>query len=514
LTFRPGKNEPSGVESSKQLSPSKNAPFAIVDIGSNSVRLVVYEGAKRNPVPIFNEKILAGLGGRLSETGKLDPEGCERALKALKRFWVLLAQMNVGHVEMVATAAVRDAKDSAEFTRAVKKATGHSVRVLSGKEEAKYAAMGVLSGTPDADGIVGDLGGGSLELVDVKNGIMGEGATLPLGPLRLLGDNKKSLTEVLAGIDTTLETVKWIGQGKRRTLYAVGGVWRNLARIHMAQKKYPIRVLHNYMIPAAEAVELAGLIEQLGSKTLAKIPDVSSRRVGALPIGAHVLSQLIAAAQVKWVSISAYGVREGLLYEQLSKQEKKRDPLLAGAEDLAKRLVRFPEHNQELVEWTAPIFDKGGLSETAAQERLRNAACILADIGWYVHPDYRAAYAHEQVLLAPISGLTHAERLFLACVGFHRHEGAAEPDIDTRLQRLLDEEGHMRARITGLALRLAFTLCAASVGVLPHTKVVVTDDTLRLEIQKSHKAFLGEVVEKRLTALAKAMGRKSETRVL
>jgi len=490
------------------------APFAIVDIGSNSVRLVIYEGAKRNPVPIFNEKILAGLGGCLSETGKLDPKGKTRALKALTRFWALLAKLDVQHVEMVATAAVRDAEDGPEFKAAIEKETGHPVRVLTGKEEAKYAALGVLSGTPEADGIVGDLGGGSLELVDVQNGSMGEGATLPLGPLRLLGENQKSLKQVLAGIDTTLDTVDWIAQGKGRTLYAVGGVWRNLARIHMAQNDYPVRVLHNYVIPAIEVAELAGLIEQLGPKSLAKIPDVSSRRIEALPIGAHVLSQLIAATGVKFVSISAYGVREGLLFEHLSEVERKRDPLLAGAEDLATRLVRFPEQKRELANWIAPIFESKGLGESEAQKRLRLAACVLADIGWYVHPDYRATHAHEEILLAPISGVTHSERLFLARVGYHRHEGAGEPKVGGQLQNLLDEEGHRRARVMGVALRLAFTLCAASTGVLPYTRLVVKSDILRLDVQNSHAAFVGEVVEKRLAALAKVLGLKSETRIL
>lgn len=514
LTFLLEKSDKSDVESNDQILLPQNAPFAIVDIGSNSVRLVIYEGAKRNPVPIFNEKILAGLGRQLSETGKLDPEGRTRALRALKRFWVLLAKLKVQHVEMVATAAVRDAEDGPEFKAEVEAATGHPVRLLSGREEAKYAALGVLSGTPEADGIVGDLGGGSLELVDVKNGSMGEGATLPLGPLRLLGDNSRSLTEVLAGVDKTLDSVAWIGQGKRRTLYAVGGVWRNLARIHMAQYDYPIRVLHNYMIPASEAAELAKLIERLGPKSLAKIPDVSSRRISALPIGAHVMSQLIAATQVKNVCISAYGVREGLLFEHLSETERKRDPLLAGAEDLAKRLVRFPEHKRELINWIAPIFGKGGLGESPEQKRLRFAACELADIGWYVHPDYRALHAHEQILLAPISGLTHLERLFLARVGYHRHEGASEPDVEARFQKMLSEEEHKRARVMGLALRLAFTLCAASIGVLPHTRLLATDEMLYLDIQNSHSAFLGEVVEKRLAALAKALGLNGEARVL
>ncbi len=507
-------NEGAPLEIVGRATEPSTGSVGIIDIGSNSVRLVIYEGAKRNPVPIFNEKILAGLGSQLNETGKLDPKGRERALVALKRFAALLTQMKVEQVEVVATAAVRDAEDGAEFKETVEKTIGRPVRLLAGEEEATYAALGVLSGIPQADGIVGDLGGGSLELVEVAGGVLGERTTLPLGPLRLLGNSDQNPTQIRAEIDRAFASVNWLSRGKGRTLYAVGGVWRNLARIHMAQHNYRVRVLQNYVMPASEVVDLATLMEGLGEKSLAKIPDVSSRRLGALPMGACVLSQLIAVTQVKEVVVSAYGLREGLLFDKLDEDEKLRDPLIAGAEDLARRLVRFPEHRQELMGWTAPLFSADGLGETPAQKRLRIVACALADIGWYIHPDYRAAHALEQILLAPLSGVTHSERLYLARVGYHRHEGAGEPATLGGLQGILKEDGQLRARVMGLALRLAFTLCAASMGVLPHTCLVVTNDRLLLEVSQTHRNFVGEIVEKRLAALAKALGLKHAVRVL
>ncbi len=491
----------------------KEGNFGIIDIGSNSVRLVIYEGAKRNPVPIFNEKVMAGLGAQLSETGRLDPDGVTRAMRALKRFSALIVQLDVEHTAMVATAAVRDAADGAAFAAEVESATGLTLHVLSGEEEAEYAALGVVSGIPNANGIVGDLGGGSLELVDVKKGAMGKGETLPLGPLRLLGTGWSSKA-LVKEVDKALEKVHWLGTGEGRTLYAVGGVWRNLARIHMAQNDYPVRVLHEYQMPASEAADLAKLIERLGPKSLAKIPDVSSRRVGALPIGAMVLSRLIAATKVKTVEISAYGLREGVLYDQLSEADRSCDPLLVGASDLARRLVRFPEHRHELADWIAPLFGTDGLGENDTQRRLRMAACSLADIGWYVHPDYRAMHAFEQTLLAPLAGITHAERVFLARVGFHRHEGAGEPAAFGNLSGLLPEDENRRARVMGLALRVAFTLCAASVGVLPYTRLVLTKDALTLNVQRSHQAYCGEVVEKRLGALARALDLQPKTMIV
>lgn len=499
-----------------QSAAKAEQPFAIVDIGSNTVRLVIYESAKRNPVPIFNEKVMAALGNRLGETGELDPEGKVRALDALVRFAALLDQLHVRTFEVVATAAIRDASDGDEFRQLIETTTGFQVRILSGVEEAKFAGLGVLSGIPGADGIVGDLGGGSLELLDVKDGAItgGElaGVSLPLGSLRLLS-SVKAPKDVLRDIDVALESVEWLSRGKGRSLYVVGGVWRNLARIHMAQNDYKIHVLQNYVIAAQEAAELAHLIEKLGPKTLAKIPDVSARRVAALPMGALVLNRLIEATGVTEIVISANGVREGLLFEHLKEGERGRDPLIAGATDLAARLVRFPEHSDELRDWTAALFAGDVLTETAEQARLRHAACILADIGWYAHPDYRSAYAFEQVLAAPLTGLTHPERLHLARIGYHRHEGASEPTALGEMKHLLEEEGHEHARIIGLALRLAFTLSAASTGVLPQTRLLLTADKLTLVVKGESRAFVGEVVEKRLTALAKAINVEAEIQI-
>lgn len=489
-------------------------PCSVVDIGSNSVRLVVYEDAARNLVPIFNEKVLAGLGGSIAQTGRLDEEGRTRALRALTRFAAVMRQLQVEETQVVATAAVRDATDGAEFMAEAVEILGKPVRLLSGEEEAEYAALGVLSGIPDADGIVGDLGGGSLELVDIRNGRLGRKVTLPLGPLRLKGQTFSSLRAQTDYVDEVLSEVDWLADGAGRQLYVVGGVWRNLARLHMAHEEYPIHVLHQYSIPAKGARELAELVERQGPKSLSKIAEVSSRRVDALPLGALVLERLIKHTGSRGITVSAHGLREGLLYGSLPKSEQKKDPLIEGARELADRLIRYPAHADALDSWTSALFNGTEGGESDAQARLRKAACILADIGWYVHPDYRASYALEQVLLAPLSGIEHRDRVFLARVGYHRHEGASEPTFVNGTGRLLNQEEGQRARILGLALRLAFTLSASMSGVLPFTQLVVEKKQLVLQVRKSHADFVGEVVDKRLAALGKAMGRKAETRLV
>ncbi|ABS64929.1 Ppx/GppA phosphatase [Parvibaculum lavamentivorans DS-1] len=487
--------------------------FGIVDLGSNSVRLVVYASAERSPVLVFNEKVMAGLGRSLASTGRLDPKGIDRALDGLRRFMALREQIGVPHLVVAATAAVRDAEDGAEFLARAEKICGFKIELLSGADEARISAQGVLSGIPEADGLVGDLGGGSLELVPVSGGKSGTGATLPLGPLRLIDLAHGSLAEAEAVVDRALGEQDWLKEFQGRPFYAVGGVWRNLARIHMAQRSYPIHVLHQYVIPARDATDISKVIEKLGPKSLAQIPDVSERRVEALPFGALVLDKLIAVLKAKEVIISAYGLREGILFDRLDKKEQAKDPLLAGCRDLAGRLARFPQHGNEFNKWTAPLFADDVFGETPAEARLRHAACILADIGWYVHPDYRAHHAMTQILLAPFSGIDHAGRLFLARVGYHRHEGKGEPELLGNLSGIITERDHERALVLGLALRLAFTLSGATLGMLPKTCFEIGKNTITLVVPKKYEALVGEIVVKRLAALGRAIGRKGDIRV-
>lgn len=496
------------------MNSSRKSRFGIVDVGSNSVRLVVYASAERNPVLVFNEKVLCGLGRTLASTGKLDPKGIERALEAIRRFIALREQIGIGKLVVAATAAVRDATDGPEFLARAEKICGFKIDLLSGEDEARISAQGVLSGIPDADGIVGDLGGGSLELVPVSGGkILGKGSTMPIGPLRLMDVTGTNLAMAQATIEAELNALDWLKAYQGRRLYAVGGAWRNLARIHMAQRKYPIHVLHQYVIPARDASDIARVIEKLGPKTLAQIPDISERRIDTLPYGALVLDRLIDAMKAKEVVISSYGLREGILFEQLDKKEQAKDPLLEGAHDLANRLARFPEHGEELTGWTKSLFAEDSLGETAEEERLRHAACILADIGWYVHPDYRAHHAMTQILLAPFSGVDHPGRLFLARVGYHRHEGRGEPEMIGSLTGILTERESYRALVLGLSLRLAFTLCAATTGMLPRTRLEISKTHVTLVVPRRYEALLGEVVNKRLATLARALEKKGETRV-
>ena len=238
-------------------------PVAIVDIGSNSVRLVAYESHSRAPTPTFNEKALCGLGRGVATTGLLPEDAVAKALAALHRFRVLCNTMRISNLRSIATAAVRDAANGPKFLSLAERAMGCKVELLSGLQEARLSALGVVSSIHKADGVVGDLGGGSLELTDVKGGDAAYGLTLPLGGLSLMDLSERSPKKAAKIVRETLSNVKLLHGLPGRTFYAVGGTWRALARLHMRQRQYPMNVMHNYVIPSRDALEFARLVERI-----------------------------------------------------------------------------------------------------------------------------------------------------------------------------------------------------------------------------------------------------------
>ena len=485
--------------------PPSYRPVAVVDIGSNSVRLVVYDGLRRSPAPIFNEKILCGLGKGVAITGHLNEAAIARALSALKRFRALVKKIGAKEIYAVATAAAREAKNGAEFIDLAEKALGAGIIVLTGKEEARYAALGVIAGIPEADGIAGDLGGGSLELVDLHDGKLHDGITLPIGPLRLIDLSGGSIARAADIVDEYLAKAEILKHLSGRNFYAVGGTWRNLARIHMAQNHYPLHVLHHYEISASQAKGISDLMSGLTSSSLKDVKDMSKSRVETMPFGALVLNRLLQFSKPKTVVISVYGVREGLLYSKLPRRKMQSDALLSSCWDYARRYARSPAHELELCDWTDQLFGKGKLAETEVEKRLRYASCLLADIGWRTHPDYRADRSLGMISQAAFVGIDHPGRVFLALTVFYRYEGETMKDD---LTRLLDEQHVERAHLLSSIFRLAYILSAAMPGTLPKIGLKMGEGkTLVLTIPKKQKDLMGERVEKRLAGLAFEIGR-------
>jgi exopolyphosphatase / guanosine-5'-triphosphate,3'-diphosphate pyrophosphatase len=483
-------------------------PVAVVDIGSNSVRVVIYEGLARSPTPLFNEKVLAGLGREVQSTGLLNAEAVDKALHALRRFRALADTVGVHKLWVLATAACRDATNGRAFIAEAAKICRAEVDVLSGRREAHYSALGVVSGFHRADGIVGDLGGGSLELVDVHGTRAKSGVTLPLGGLALQDISAKSLKKADKIVKQALDDVPALSAGEGRTFYAVGGTWRALARLHMWQTGYPLHVMHGYRISAREALEFSRLAHRIAPDMLSRIEVVNDARRPLLGYAALVLEHIVRIARPRQVVISALGVREGLLYSLLDPQERSRDALLAAAQDLNLLRSRSPLNGEELIAWTDRFMASSGLDETADEKRYRHAACLLADIGWRAHPDYRGEQSLNIIAHAAFVGIDHPGRAYLALAVFFRHVGLIDDELSPRLRELVSPRMLDRARVLGAALRVGNLVSAAMPGILPRTPMAVEHGRLVLRLENDLAALAGERLFNRLRQLARLVGRE------
>jgi exopolyphosphatase/guanosine-5'-triphosphate,3'-diphosphate pyrophosphatase len=485
-------------------SRSEPRKAAVIDVGSNSVRLVIYRVDGRALWTVFNEKALAGLGRDLPSSGRLSTEGVETAITALRRFRTLLDGWDAHEVMAAGTAAVRDAADGPAFLRRVKEETGLNVRVLSGEEEARYAALGVVAGDPLAQGVVGDLGGSSLELVRLAGMTPTDGATLPLGPFALGAPRSLDINRTRRIIDAELGPVA--DRFASKEFHAVGGAWRNLALLHMELADYPLRVAHQYEMSRADAVEVARFVERQSKSSLERIEGLTKKRFDTLPYSALVLEAVIEKLGVERVVISAYGVREGLLLEAMEPDVRRQDPLIAGCEALTAVRGLSTDLGGALEAWLTPAFERLASVFGAREPVLLAAACRLADIGSRLHPDHRADVVFEQVLRAPIAGMNHPERAFLACVAFARHTAATTTPEAATVARILSSDRRQRARALGAAIRLGCDLCGRNPRLLEKSSLAIQGGKLALTAARGWEdMLLGEQTAKRAHTLAGAL---------
>jgi exopolyphosphatase / guanosine-5'-triphosphate,3'-diphosphate pyrophosphatase len=490
--------------------PRKRASsVAVIDIGSNSVRLVVYEAMTRSLVSIFNEKTLCGLGREVQSTGLLAPDAVAKALTALRRFRALCKIQKVGRVHAIATAACRDASNGPDFIAKAERICGVPIEILSGPMEARLSALGVVSGVHKPNGIVGDLGGGSLELIDVRGGQVRGGVTLPLGSLALQDLAHKSLKRAERIVKTELSAVDRLKAGRGRSFYAVGGTWRALARIHIIQSGYPLRVMHGYSIPAAEALDFAQRLRRLAATNmLANIEVVADARRPLLAYAALVLEYIIRVAHPKTIVFSTFGVREGLLYSLLPDAERNKDGLLGAAQTLNELLSRSARHAKELIDWTDRLVRVVHLRETEEDRRLRHAACLLSDIGWRVHPDHRGEQVLEIIINGNFGAISHQGRAFVGLSVFFRYAGLSEENHPpAMIQGLLTPAMLERARVLGAAFRVAHLISAARPGVLPATHFRSQDRKLMLVFEHQMVDLVADRVGSRFKQLARLVGR-------
>jgi exopolyphosphatase/guanosine-5'-triphosphate,3'-diphosphate pyrophosphatase len=491
------------------LTPPETLPrCAVVDLGSNSVRLVVFEGHTRNPIPIFNEKAVLRLGRGLQATGKLNEDGVAQALTVMHRYHAVARAMRAHPFEVLATAAVRDATNGPDFVAVLQaQMPDVPIRVLPGTREAELSALGVLCGIPTADGILADIGGGSLEVVRLDQGVRGASQTLRLGVIRLSERAGNDPVRARAIAEAELATVPWLVEGTGRDLFLVGGAWRALARIHMAQTAYPLQMVHHYTVGREEARDLTGVIAAAGRRALERLPGVSRRRIDDLPYAAVALRRVLRATGARRVVFSASGLREGWFMQRMPEEIRAQDPLLAAGRELAAGFGRDSNLPPALAAWTDPLFP----NETTEAHRLREVACWVSDIGSHDHPEFRAEQAFLRVLRQPGIGLDHHARAFLALTLAMRYEAEADAGFLRPARLLLDVASAARAEQLGTALRLAYTLSAGTPQLLAGTGLALQPGRLLLRLDEDTGVFAGESVMRRLDRLAQTFGLEAAT---
>jgi len=496
------------------MSPHEARPesrqAAVIDVGSNSVRLVIYRLEGRAIWTVYNEKALAGLGRDMAETGRLAPDGVEIALSALRRFRAILQGWEPHEVVAVATAAVREAEDGPAFAERLRDELGLPLRVLSGEEEAYFAAAGVLAGHPGARGLAGDLGGSSLELVRLGQDGPEPGVTLPLGPFGLGAPRPLAVDDARRLIDASLDP---LADGlSSAEFHAVGGAWRNLGLLHMIMTDYPLRVAHQYEMSRSEALDLSRFVVRQSRTSLERIEGLSKKRYETLPYAALVLESLIERLGLERIVISAFGLREGLLWHGMDEAVRRRDPLLEGCVAMsAMRGLSAGDLTSALHAWVTPALRVLPPVFEDRDPLLIAAACRLADLGGRLHPDHRAELAFAQVLRAPIAGMSHAERCFLALATFARHSASSNIPESPTIMRVLSAERRARARALGAALRLGADLSGRNGQLLSEARLEIDGPVLRLTAAAGWSdLLLGEQTKKRAATLAAALKLKLE----
>ncbi len=479
-------------------APASEAPVAVIDVGSNSVRLVVYENGGRAPLPIFNEKVLCGLGRGLDRTGRMPDKGVRKALDSLHRFARLCPQMGVRDIQAVATAAVREASNGPEFLETVRDECGLELRVLTGDREAEVSSAGVISAMPQASGISADLGGASLELSLLEEGSVVERISLPLGTVRRNGD--ESIRDSKTAVREQLGNLAWLQRAADQSLYLVGGSWRALARIHMDETGYPLHVIHNYALDASSASDFCAMLAGWPRERLEAAKGLRSDRLESLPFAAVALECLLEHSGVEEVVFSANGLREGCLYEALTPLERQIDPLLSLCESAARRMGRGGSGGEFLAEWIAPAL------ESSAPDKLRLAACHLSDIGWSEHPDYRAEQVFLRIMRMPLTGADHRDRIMLGLAVASRHSAMQTTVKRLRLDKLLTKRQKRQAAGIGLAMRLAYTISGGALSVLEQFRLKRTAEKLILTGPDGAHILVGNTVQRRLRALADNLG--------
>ena len=473
--------------------------IGIIDIGSNSIRLVVFDGPKRSPLYLYNEKVFFRLGMRSFGGKPFDSETIEAVSDIINRYVSICRNMEISKIIMFGTSALREASNSNVLVEDIRKKTNIGIDVISGEKEAFYAAQGILLGFPDAEGIICDLGGNSVEFANICKRVIAECNSTLLGPLAITKLENK-IEDIDRYIRKQLLGAVNANTAKDKPFFLIGGSWRAIAKIHMQRTQYPLKIIQGYKVKSKKIKKTLEFIQDSSFITKYDEINISADRLELLPLSARLLEIIIDELQIKTLTFSSFGVREGFLYHNLSEAEKKKDPLIEAAKFFEKKETRFPNMSKHTFKWISPLYE----NLPRKTKRVILAATKLHDIAWIAHPDYKMEMCLELVTRSNISGLSHKERVFLAMILLFRHKAKPEKVFNNKLFKIVSKKKRKIALVIGKGLKLASTFFGEK-SLFDKIDFRLKAHEVELCFQSKIDFVNGEVVERRIQELNKAL---------
>ena len=473
--------------------------IGIIDIGSNSIRLVVFDGPKRSPLYLYNEKVFFRLG--LQSFGKkaFDNATLKAVSRIINRYVAICRNMEINKIIMFGTSALREASNTNVLVEVIRKKTNIGIDVISGEKEAFYAAQGILLGFPNAEGIICDLGGNSVEFANICKRVIAECNSTLLGPLAITKLENK-IEDIDRYIRKQLLGAVNANTAKDKPFFLIGGSWRAIAKIHMQRTQYPLKIIQGYKVKSKKIKKTLEFIQDSSFITKYDEINISADRLELLPLSARLLEIIIDELQIKTLTFSSFGVREGFLYHNLSEAEKKKDPLIEAAKFFEKKETRFPNMSKHTFKWISPLYE----NLPRKTKRVILAATKLHDIAWIAHPDYKMEMCLELVTRSNISGLSHKERVFLAMILLFRHKAKPEKVFNSKLFKIVSKKKRKIALVIGKGLKLASTFFGEK-SLFDKIDFRLKAHEVELCFQSKIDFVNGEVVERRIQELNKAL---------
>jgi exopolyphosphatase / guanosine-5'-triphosphate,3'-diphosphate pyrophosphatase len=506
----------------KPMSESATQRIAIIDLGSNTARLVVMSAIPGYAYHLDDEirevvRLREGMTAHgLSETA------VARALFTLRLFKRFCDSSKVDQIIPTATSAVREAKNGPRFVERVKREIGLSLRVLDGQQEAYYGVLGVLNEAPINNGFIVDIGGGSAQVSEVRDRRFKQGQDFPLGALalteRFISDRDApikpaELTAVRAEIQRHLTALPWLHPlTGEQTLVGLGGTLRNLASMAAARQHYPLNTLHGFRLPRADLDESIELLATLPLRKRQKLAGLSSDRADIILSGALVIQAIMAHVGAATVTISVNGLREGLFFEHF--WQHLAYPVVDnvrryGVLNMA-RTYRYDKRHASHVRFLAgrlfnqlaPLFGYG-----QPERELLDAAALLHDIGTVI--SYYDHHKHSQTLIinSGLPGFTSRETALIALLTRYHRKGT--PTIAGYESILNEQDEALLLRLSAI-LRLAEFLERGRNATVDDITVLMDDASLRLMlIADEYPAVeMWEAERNALELMAAAFGRE------